>query len=213
MIGFEFCNISIDLLFCQLATSTVPRDLDILDDDVLIGVDEASYKSLNGPRVTYKLTQLVPDYPTFTLVLRCLRVWAKARGLYSNKMGYLGGVNYAILCAFACQLYPKVSAATLLLRVFQILDTWPWPAPIRLVKQYEPNNAANPRQQWDPTTNKYDRGHLMPIIVSQLCLFPPLFLLSLLLSSTLPPPPSLFPLPSSPSALFLIQSMMQCNVM
>ena len=68
-----------------------------LDDQILKGVDEATEKSLNGPRVTTMLTQLVPNYETFKTTLRCVRTWAKRRGIYSNKMGYLGGVNFAIL--------------------------------------------------------------------------------------------------------------------
>ncbi|CAN0469050.1 unnamed protein product, partial [Hapterophycus canaliculatus] len=45
----------------------------------------------------------VPNYDSFLPVVRCVRKWAKSRGLYSNKMGYLGGVNFNIMVAFACQ--------------------------------------------------------------------------------------------------------------
>ena len=45
----------------------------------------------------------VPNYDSFLPVVRCVRKWAKARGLYSNKMGYLGGVNFNIMVAFASQ--------------------------------------------------------------------------------------------------------------
>jgi poly(A) polymerase len=38
----------------------------------------------------------VQRYQTFLKVVRCVRKWAKARGLYSNKMGYWGGVNINI---------------------------------------------------------------------------------------------------------------------
>ena len=34
-----------------------------------------------------------------------MRVWAKRRGLYANKMGYLGGVNFNILVAMICQVH------------------------------------------------------------------------------------------------------------
>ena len=38
-------------------------------------------------------------------MLRVVRVWAKSRGLYANKMGYLGGVNFNILVAMICQVH------------------------------------------------------------------------------------------------------------
>lgn len=36
-------------------------------------------------------------FSNFLIVLRCIRRWAKKRGLYGNKLGYLGGVNCNIL--------------------------------------------------------------------------------------------------------------------
>jgi len=39
--------------------------------------------------------------------VRCIRLWAKKRGLYSNKMGFFGGINCNLLVCFVCQLYPQ----------------------------------------------------------------------------------------------------------
>jgi poly(A) polymerase len=48
IMSFDFEGVSIDLLFARLADNIVPPKLDILDDKILIGIDEATEKSLNG---------------------------------------------------------------------------------------------------------------------------------------------------------------------
>jgi len=128
IISFDFRGVSIDLLFARLAANTVPRDIDILDDNILIGLDDATEKSLNGPRVTNMIVKLVGEktFPNFLIVLRCIRRWAKRRGIYGNKLGYLGGVNCNILVAFICQLYPKASPSTLLFQFFRRYNDWKW---------------------------------------------------------------------------------------
>lgn len=90
ILTFDWEGVNIDLLFARLNTPSVPTDFDIDNDAVLDGVDSATEKSLNGPRVTNLIAALVsgtPErYETFLAVVRCVRKWAKARGLYSNKV-------------------------------------------------------------------------------------------------------------------------------
>jgi len=78
------------------------------------------------------VTQLTPNRESFISVLRIVRRWAKRRGLYSNKMGYLGGVNWCILVCFINQLYPTAAPSTLLLRFFMVLSNWKWPLAIQV---------------------------------------------------------------------------------
>jgi poly(A) polymerase len=165
LMEFDFDGVSIDLLFARLADNVVPAKLDILDDNILTGLDDATEKSLNGPRVTMMIAELVGKaaFPNFLIVLRCVRRWAKRRGLYGNKLGYLGGINCNILVAFVCQLYPKASPSTLLARFFQVYSSWQWPKPVMLnyIKPNPTNIVGKQRNVWSPEAYPF---HLMPII-------------------------------------------------
>jgi poly(A) polymerase len=167
VISFDFQNVSIDLLFCRFSSSEVPRNLDILDDNCLIGLeDESDVLSLNGPRVTEMIFKLVgkQSFDNFLIVLRFVRKWAKKRGIYGNKMGYLGGVNFNILVAFMCQLYPNYGPTSLLFRFFKQYAEWVWPEPILLnnIQQQPPGGLlSHPVKVWLPQNEPND---IMPII-------------------------------------------------
>eukprot|EP00629_Pelagomonadales_sp_RCC1024_P003227 CAMPEP_0119280962 /NCGR_PEP_ID=MMETSP1329-20130426/23746_1 /TAXON_ID=114041 /ORGANISM="Genus nov. species nov., Strain RCC1024" /LENGTH=507 /DNA_ID=CAMNT_0007281563 /DNA_START=140 /DNA_END=1660 /DNA_ORIENTATION=+ len=132
---FDFDTVNIDLLFAHLPLNAIPTNLDIDEDAVLQGVDEATEKSLNGPRVTNLIFKLVQhNYEAFLRVLRIARIWAKRRGIYSNKMGYFGGVNFNILVALVCQLFPRATPGYLLCKFFHIFAQWDWPSPAILCR-------------------------------------------------------------------------------
>ena len=157
ILTFDWDGVNVDLLLATLNVSSVPRDLDIDDDAVLDGVDPATEKSLNGPRVTNLIAALVGGsterYETFLTVVRCARKWARNRGLYSNKMGYWGGVNINISVALVIQLYPNACAVSLLRKFFLVFKSWRWPNPVVLTRPHDAGlglvvwNAGHARNQ------------------------------------------------------------------
>ena len=87
---------------------------DLLDDNLLAGLDEPSARSINGVRVNHLVLKSVPNPHTFREALRFVKYWAKKRGVQSNILGYFGGITWAILVARVCQLYPNYNSASIL---------------------------------------------------------------------------------------------------
>jgi poly(A) polymerase len=76
-------------------------------------------------------------------------------------MGFLGGVNWALLVAHICQLYPNAMPSMLVSRFFHVYSQWRWPNPVVLCA-IDDGTVGLP--VGDPHKNPCDRTHLMPII-------------------------------------------------
>ncbi|GMF60743.1 unnamed protein product [Phytophthora fragariaefolia] len=161
LISLSFLGVRLDLLFARLPVSSVEPNQNIDSDHMLVGVHETSMKALNAPRVSSMLLCLVPRRREYRIVLRAVRAWARRRGIYSAKLGYLGGISWAILVAFVCQLYPNADPAQIFVRFFQVLSEWQWPQPVMLNMIYD---AGLGFDMWDPCQSVFDRSHIMPII-------------------------------------------------
>ncbi|GFP84699.1 nuclear poly(A) polymerase 1 [Phtheirospermum japonicum] len=158
---FKFSGVSIDLLYANVSLWVIPEDLDVSQETILQNVDDQTVRSLNGCRVTDQILRLVPNIQTFRTTLRCMRLWAKRRGVYSNVTGFLGGINWALLVARICQLYPNALPSMLVSRFFRVYNLWRWPNPVMLCPIQEGSLGLS---FWDPRRNFKDRLHLMPII-------------------------------------------------
>ncbi|KAJ7926745.1 Poly(A) polymerase central domain-containing protein [Mycena leptocephala] len=161
IIKAKISDISMDLLIAPLGMSSIPEDLSLKDNNVLKNLDESVVRSVNGTRLTDELLRLVPNVQVFRDALRCIKLWAQRKAIYSNVNGFLGGVAWAMLVARICQLYPNAVAGAIVQRFFTVMSKWQWPQPV-LLKQIE----EGPLQVrvWNPKLYPSDRAHRMPII-------------------------------------------------
>lgn len=170
VIKFAMNGIAVDLLFARLTNDerlqqhAKGTNYNITDSD-LKDLDEAGVRSLNGARVAQLLDQSVPNQETFRMTLVAVKEWAHVHGLYSNVLGFLGGINYALLVACICRRHQNAQPATLLKAFFQTFAHWNWPTPVTLtLVAYQPPAGVMPLPVWDAKTNKRDGMHLMPIL-------------------------------------------------
>eukprot|EP00741_Cyanophora_paradoxa_P010437 tig00000037_g10092.t1 len=165
VIKMKFDGFHLDCLFAKMATRVIGPDFDILDEACLRSLDEKSVLSVNGCRVTDQILRLVPSVASFRTTLRAIKLWAKRRGVYSNVLGYLGGVSWALTVARICQFYPRAPPAALLAKFFLIFREWKWPTPV-VLRPIVPFVAglAPPNPVWDPKANPRDKQDLMPVI-------------------------------------------------
>ncbi|KAI0977850.1 hypothetical protein GJ496_000279 [Pomphorhynchus laevis] len=161
VVKLEFDGIELDMVFARITNGYVPDDFQLRDNSVLKNLDERCIRSLNGSRVTDEILDLVPDIDQYRLALRTIKLWARRCGVYSNVLGYLGGVTWALLVARLCQLYPTALASRLVDRFFRVYSQWNWPNPV-MIKPIEDANFGYP--VWDPVSRPADRFHLLPVI-------------------------------------------------
>merc|ERR1719203_590459 len=127
-----------------------------VDDSVLIGLDETSVRSVNGVRVAQFLLDMLDGNPALLdnlrLTLRAVKEWARVHGLYSNVLGFLGGVNWAILVVWVSKRNPDAPASKLLQLFFRTFANWSWPNQVVLSSdQKHPPEGVRPLPVWDPT--------------------------------------------------------------
>ncbi|CAM9353057.1 unnamed protein product [Ascophyllum nodosum] len=169
VIKFKAQGVNIDMLFCSLHYARLPSPCDVHVEEHLRSLDDAGVRSLNGVRVAELILALVPNHKAFRTTLRAVKEWARRRGIYSNVLGCLGGVNWAILVAFVVQRYPNASPSVLMSKFFLMYHRWKWPNHVSLnelqsLKESSLADGFPMHTVWNPVTNPRDKAHLMPII-------------------------------------------------
>ena len=71
-----------------------------------------SLLKLNSLRDQKYLQRTIPDLATFRKAYRLIKAWAKCRGVYASKLGYLGGFSITLLLARVCKLSFRETGAS-----------------------------------------------------------------------------------------------------
>lgn len=161
LIKFDFFEIPIDLTFASLQSNFINENINLLDNNILRGMDDKCILSVNGNRVTDEILSLVPNTSVFHKALRGIKYWAQRKKVYGHTYGYFGGVAYALTIAKVCQLFPNGCSFTIMSKFFKMMSKFKWPNPI-LIKKIEQNDLGF--RTWDPNTNMADKFHRMPVI-------------------------------------------------
>lgn len=88
----KFNNIKIDLLFARLPYKD-NINLEEIDEDVLNNLETQDILSINGRIMNDKILNNIGNKATYRLTLKIIKYWARRRGIYDNKLGFLGGVS------------------------------------------------------------------------------------------------------------------------
>ncbi|KAI9314234.1 Poly(A) polymerase central domain-containing protein [Dichotomocladium elegans] len=178
-------SIPVDISFVRLRIQSIPQDIDLSNNGLLTGLDDACMASLDGksflfflllllvrPRVHQFILQHISesDLPTFRIALQSIKYWAQQRAIYDKQMGYLGGHAWALLLlktymantksASTTQLSANSNPISLLRTFFQMWSAWPWPTPV-ILTDFIPNHDGTPLEY---RSLALFEGTIMPIV-------------------------------------------------
>ena len=170
VIKVKFREMSVDLLAARVPQQYLEPEIETIDENSIWLVEEKCMKSMNGVRVADRILSLVPDCETFRIATRMIKYWAMQRMIYSNAMGYVGGVSWALMVAKICQYYPYVSAKEIVYRFFQAFAGWSWeenkPVTLAGIQDKPIPRGLNPQQykEWNGSKYLSDKQQPFPII-------------------------------------------------
>ncbi|CAD6222429.1 unnamed protein product [Miscanthus lutarioriparius] len=151
LMRFRFTGIAVDFTYAQLPVIDALKAINTFSPQLLQKIDTRSWRSLSGVRVNEQIVQLVPNAEKFQALLRCIKLWARKRGLHCHYLGFFAGIHLAILAAYVCRKFPDASVNGLFAVFFQTFAHWPWQVPVSLHDE--------------PTTCLHSEGRLMPIVM------------------------------------------------
>lgn len=130
-------GVSIDLVFAALDFEEFPENFNLFEYKNFDSITNKTYLfSLNGVQVNNFILKTVPNVKNFRILLYIIKHWAKEQGIYSNALGYLGGVSWTILVTFICIKFPGFHIFELLIKFFEIFSKWDWTKPVTLNDYY-----------------------------------------------------------------------------
>ncbi|KAI7856359.1 Poly(A) polymerase central domain-containing protein [Circinella umbellata] len=159
-------RVPVDICFARLKMDTVPKDINILDNSILIGLDEPCMSSLAGARTLhYILKQIDSNHLSlFQTTAQSIKWWLMQRCLYDKQIGYLnnGALTLLLLKTYMFERTANhsIDVYNLISAFFKQWSTWPWPAPV-MVTDYIPDYDGAPIDY--KSLVEFEHAH-MPIV-------------------------------------------------
>jgi len=135
MLELEIHGIKTDLQYCP-ATTIAERWGDVLrtaPNDPVWDLSPQSLLKLKAVRDMDYLRRTVPNIRVFRAANRAIRAWAKARGVYTSRFGFLSGIQIAILVARVAKLLANnpdvktpITVEDFLVTFFTHYASFPW---------------------------------------------------------------------------------------
>ncbi|KAL3493496.1 hypothetical protein BJX62DRAFT_82097 [Aspergillus germanicus] len=133
MLELHVRGIHIDLQYCPATrvAETWPAALSLPATDPTFDIPMHSLLKLNPLRDMHYLQRTIPDLASFRLAYRFIKAWAVRRGIYSSKLGYLGGIHITLLLSRVAKLAfystgRTVSAPELIVTFFRTYAELDW---------------------------------------------------------------------------------------
>ncbi|TPX15005.1 uncharacterized protein E0L32_004835 [Thyridium curvatum] len=111
MLELEVQGVKIDLQYCP-ATAIAenwPTVLKLPPSHPVFTLSTQTLSKLKAVRDMDYIRRSVPDLAKFRTAHRLIKAWARSRGIYSAKFGYLGGIQVSILLARVCKMLARES--------------------------------------------------------------------------------------------------------
>ncbi|KAF6811580.1 DUF455 domain-containing protein (endonuclease/exonuclease/phosphatase) [Colletotrichum plurivorum] len=106
MLEVEVLGLKCDLQYCQAAdvASLWPDLMKRPPSDPAFSLPTQTLLKLKPARDLFYLQRSVPDLAQFRLCYRVIKTWAKSRGIYAARFGYLGGIHLSVMLARLCKM-------------------------------------------------------------------------------------------------------------
>jgi len=150
-------KIPVDLLLSQLSLAILPCPFNVFDNRALRSLEAKTLRSMNAARVTEYNVMYAQGARAFPLLVKGVRLWAKARGIYGNKYGYFGGVQCSLLALGIVQVTLKAGQKTFaeyFFQFFQDYATYDWEKSVLQLKPY--SGDLTDTLNWFNDRRKYD---------------------------------------------------------
>jgi poly(A) polymerase Pap1/uncharacterized protein (UPF0248 family) len=132
MLELEIGGIKLDLQYCPATyiSENWPQVLSRPATDPVWSLSAQTLSKLKAVRDLDYLRRTIPDLSDFRLVHQYIKTWAKSRGIYAAKFGYLSGFQITILLATVHKHLVRergsISAPDLLMTFFDHYSNFDW---------------------------------------------------------------------------------------